>query len=118
MTEACDVREILGNAVKYMDKPDGRIGVGCVEDGEFWRFHVTDNGPGIEERHFQRIFRIFQTLTPKDDGESTGIGLALVKKIVERYGGKIWVQSAVGKGSTFCFTLPKTKEEEHVWENR
>ncbi len=105
-------QNLLGNAVQYLDKPDGEIRVGCAEEGEFWRFHVTDNGPGIAERHFERIFRIFQTLAPKEDGDSTGIGLTLVKKIVERYGGKVWVESAVGQGSTFYFTWPKMKMEE------
>jgi signal transduction histidine kinase len=68
---------------------------------------VRDNGPGIEQRHFQRIFVLFETLSPKDKTDSTGIGLALVKKIVEQHGGKVWVESEVGKGSTFWFTLPK-----------
>jgi len=100
-------QNLLSNAVKFMDKPKGEIHVGCVEEADSWRFSVADNGPGIEEKHFERIFRIFQTLAPKDDGESTGIGLTLAKKIVEMYGGRIWVESEVGKGSTFFFTLPK-----------
>ncbi|OHB64779.1 MAG: hypothetical protein A2Y77_01015 [Planctomycetes bacterium RBG_13_62_9] len=103
-------QNLLSNAVKYMDKPAGRIQVGCVEEGDFWRFNVTDNGPGIEEKHFERIFRIFQTLAPKDECESTGVGLALVKRIVELYGGRVWLESEVGKGSTFFFTLPKHGE--------
>jgi signal transduction histidine kinase len=102
-------QNLISNAVKYMDKPEGRIQVGGVEDGDFWRFGVADNGPGIEAKHFERIFRIFQTLAPKDEYESTGIGLALVKKIVEFYGGRVWVESEVGRGSTFFFTLPKSK---------
>ena len=61
---------------------------------------------GIESRHFDKVFQIFQTLVPRDQSESTGVGLAIVKKIVETYGGKIWLTSEVGKGSTFWFTLP------------
>jgi len=99
-------QNLLGNGVKYMDKPQGRIRIGCVEENGFWNFSVADNGPGIEERHFERIFRIFQTLSPRDEFESTGVGLTVVKKIVELYGGKIWVESKLGEGSTFFFTLP------------
>ena len=102
---------LLSNAVKYMDKPQGRVRIGCVEQEDFWKFSVDDNGPGIEEKHFERIFRIFQTLSPRDKFESTGIGLTVLKKIVESYGGKTWVQSKVGEGSTFFFTWPKQKRE-------
>jgi len=102
---------LLSNAVKYIDKPNGQIKVGCVEDNGFWKFSVADNGPGIEEKHFEKIFQIFQTLSPRDETESTGVGLTIIKKIVELYGGKIWVESTVGKGSTFFFTLPKQKME-------
>jgi PAS domain S-box-containing protein len=100
-------QNLLSNAVKYMDKPKGQIKVGCVEEDDFWKFNVTDNGPGIEEKHFEKIFKIFQTLVPRDEFESTGIGLTVVKKIVELYKGKIWVESKVGEGTTFFFTLPK-----------
>ena len=100
-------QNLLTNAVKYMDKPQGEITVSCVGEGDVWKFSVSDNGPGIEEKYFERIFRIFQTLAPKDEFESTGVGLTLVKKIVELYGGRIWVESVVGQGSSFLFTLPK-----------
>lgn len=103
-------QNLLSNAVKYMDKPAGEIRVGCVQDGEFWQFSVSDNGPGIEQKYFDRIFQLFQTLTPRDEFESTGIGLALVKKIVEMYGGRVWVQSQVGQGSTFLFTFPRNRK--------
>ncbi|MHC4155976.1 MAG: ATP-binding protein [Planctomycetota bacterium] len=104
-------QNLLSNAVKYMDKPQGRIKVGCVEQEDCWEFSIADNGPGIEEKHFERIFRIFQTLAPRDQFESTGIGLAVIKKIIELHGGKIWVESELGKGSTFFFTLPKSGKE-------
>jgi signal transduction histidine kinase len=103
-------QNLLSNAVKYMDKPDGSIKVGCTEEGQMWKFSVSDNGPGIEQRHFERIFRIFQTLSENNESEGTGIGLPVTKKIVELYGGKIWVESEVGKGSTFYFTFPKQQE--------
>jgi PAS domain S-box-containing protein len=102
---------LLSNAVKYMDKPQGLIRIACVEENGFYKFSVADNGPGIEEKHFEKIFRIFQTLTSRDEFESTGIGLTVIKKIVELYGGKIWLKSKPGEGTTFFFTFPKQKEE-------
>lgn len=101
---------LVSNAVKYMDKPQGEIEVGWSDDGSQWRFHVRDNGPGIAERHFERIFQLFQTLAPRDRVESTGVGLALVKKIVEMYQGRVWLESELGQGTTFYFTLPKRRE--------
>jgi PAS domain S-box-containing protein len=100
-------QNLLSNAVKYMDKPQGQIKVGSVEENGFWKFNVTDNGPGIEEKHFERVFQLFQTLAPRDSVESTGVGLTVAKKVVELYGGRIWIESKVGEGSTFFFTLPK-----------
>ncbi|MFH1371773.1 MAG: ATP-binding protein [Planctomycetota bacterium] len=98
---------LLGNAVKYMDKPKGQIRIGCTEEGDFWKFSVADNGCGINEQYFGKIFEIFQTLASRDKMESTGIGLTIVKKIVELNGGRVWVTSAIGQGSTFFFALPK-----------
>lgn len=103
-------QNLLSNAVKYMDKPQGMIRIGCVTEDGFWKFTVVDNGPGIEAKYFEKIFRMFQTLSPRDEFESTGVGLTLVKKIVETYGGNIWVESKPGEGSTFSFTLPKQGE--------
>ena len=104
-------QNLLSNAIEYMDKPQGNITVDCVEEGAFWKFSVADNGPGIEQKHFDRIFKLFQTLAPRDGRESTGVGLTIVKKIVEMYGGKVWVESQVSQGSTFFFTLPKLQTE-------
>jgi PAS domain S-box-containing protein len=101
-------QNLLSNAIKYMDKPRGEIRIACSDEGDRWKFSVRDNGPGIESRHFEKIFQLFQTLAPRDRIESTGVGLALVKKIVELYSGRIWLQSRPGEGSTFFFTLPKT----------
>jgi len=100
-------QNLLSNAVKYMDKPEGRVRVGCTEEGGWWKFYVSDNGPGIEEKDRQRVFQLFQTLKPRDEADSTGVGLAVVKKAVEMYGGRVWIESKVGEGSTFYFTLPK-----------
>ncbi len=98
---------LLSNAVKCMDKSQGQVRISCVEEDDFWKFSVADNGPGIEEELFEKIFQMFQTTEPQDKIESTGIGLSLVKKIVETYGGKIWSESKLGQGTTFLFTLPK-----------
>jgi len=104
------LQNLLSNAVKYMDKPQGLIRVGCAEEGEFWKFHVSDNGPGIEEKDRERVFQLFQTLKPRDQADSTGVGLAVVKKAVEMYGGRVWIESTAGGGSTFFFTLPGCAE--------
>jgi two-component system sensor kinase FixL len=100
-------QNLLSNAVKYIDKPKGEINISCSEDNSLWKFDITDNGPGIAKEHFERIFQIFQTLSRQDENGGTGIGLTIVKKNIELFGGKIWVESELGKGSTFFFTLPK-----------
>jgi two-component system, LuxR family, sensor kinase FixL len=99
-------QNLVSNAVKYMDKPDGLIVISVRPGNDCWHFSVRDNGPGIEEKYFDRIFGLFQTLAPKDEQESTGVGLAVVKKILEVEGGMICLESKVGEGSTFHFTLP------------
>jgi PAS domain S-box-containing protein len=98
---------LLCNAVNFIDKTQGRITIDWTDEHNYWKFSVADNGPGIEEKHFDRIFKMFQTLSPKDNVESTGVGLTITKKIIEFHGGKVWVQSTPGQGSTFFFTLPK-----------
>jgi light-regulated signal transduction histidine kinase (bacteriophytochrome) len=99
-------QNLLSNAIKFIDKPQGQILIDCTEDNDYWQFSVADNGLGIEKQYFERIFQIFQKLSSNKD-DSTGIGLALVKKIVEIYDGKVWVESELGEGSTFFFTLKK-----------
>jgi len=99
---------VRAQAVKYMDKPEGQIKVGCIEQDGFWKFSVADNGPGIEEKYFKKIFKIFQTLCPQDRVDSTGIVLSIVKKIVELNAGIVWVESEPGQGCTFYFTMPKS----------
>jgi light-regulated signal transduction histidine kinase (bacteriophytochrome) len=98
---------LIENAVRYIDKPDGQVIISCVESPAARTFAISDNGPGIEERYFGKIFQMFQTLSPSVESGGVGVGLAVAKKIVEVHGGRIWVESEVGKGSTFFFTLPK-----------
>jgi len=100
-------QNLLANAIRFLDKPEGRIRVEAAELAEHWRFSVSDNGPGIEARHFDRIFQLFQTLNPRDRVESTGVGLSIVKKIVENLGGQVAVESTPGQGSQFHVLLPK-----------
>ncbi len=97
---------LIRNAVKFTDKPKGVIRIACVEKDGFWRFSVVDNGCGIEHKHFQRIFKLFQKLDPNDKVAGIGIGLPMAKKIVELYQGVIWIDSQPGAGSTFFFALP------------
>lgn len=98
---------LISNAVKHNKNRNGKIIIRSEELKDFYRFSVVDNGPGIEPKYFDKIFIIFQTLQERDAFESTGVGLAIVKKIVEDYKGTINVESQIGKGSTFTFTWPK-----------
>ncbi|HZI08836.1 MAG TPA: ATP-binding protein, partial [Myxococcus sp.] len=97
---------LLTNALKHARREDVRVVVSAVEDGEFCRFTVADNGPGIAPEFHERIWGIFQTLEARDKVEGTGIGLSVVKKVVESRGGKAWVESAPGAGAKFHFTWP------------
>lgn len=100
-------QNIISNSVKYMDKEVGEIRIACHREEGFWNFSVADNGPGIEKQYFDKIFQIFQTLKPRDEYESTGVGLAIVKKSVELYGGQVWLDSNLDTGTTFYFTIPE-----------
>jgi signal transduction histidine kinase len=102
---------LIENAVKHRGRPGGHIGVQCETAGRFYRFSISDDGQGIEPQYQQRIFGIFQTLLPRDQLEGTGIGLALVKKVVEAKGGEITVESVPGQGAIFRFTWPRSEEE-------
>ncbi|MDD5327337.1 MAG: PAS domain S-box protein [Phycisphaerae bacterium] len=100
---------LLANAVRFMDKPEGRITIDYTDKDDLWEFSVSDNGPGIAPQHFERIFQLFQSLNESDQSKGEGTGLTFVRKIVELYGGQIWLTSELGQGSTFFFTLPKDK---------
>jgi two-component system, sensor histidine kinase and response regulator len=99
----CQVfQNLLSNAIKYNDKAEGEISIGGTPDGEFYNFFVKDNGPGIEDKDNERIFRLFEKVD-KDDDKGTGIGLNILKLLVETQGGKVWVDSCLGEGSCFYF---------------
>ncbi len=97
----------ISNAIKYNKNPKPTIKITCKDIGNFYKFGVADNGEGIEPEFHEKIFVIFQTLEARDKVESTGVGLAIVKKIIDEKGGEVWVESEKGKGSTFYFTWPK-----------
>ena len=103
------MQNLVGNALKYRNPEKTIIQVTAEESEYEWLFSVKDNGIGIDPVYFEKIFIIFQRLHNKDDYSGTGIGLSICKKIVERFNGKIWVESALNKGATFKFTIPKNK---------
>ncbi len=100
-------RNLISNAMKFNDKPVPIIDIGYDEDEQDFRFWVKDNGIGIEPQYFDRIFTIFQRLKRSEEYRGTGAGLTIVKKIIEREGGRIWLESEPGVGSTFYFTIKK-----------
>ena len=104
------LQNLIGNAVKFKSERPPRIVISAKSENEATVFSVADNGIGIDAKYFDRIFLIFQRLHTRDEYDGTGIGLAVCKKIVERHGGSIWVESRPGEGATFYFSIPTRGE--------
>jgi light-regulated signal transduction histidine kinase (bacteriophytochrome) len=100
-------RNLLSNAIKFNTSTPPQVEVSVREEESYYLFSIKDNGIGIDPRYIERIFQLFERLHPREEFEGTGVGLAICKKVIEGFGGRIWAESQPGKGSTFFFTLPK-----------
>jgi light-regulated signal transduction histidine kinase (bacteriophytochrome) len=107
-------QNLISNALKFRADEQPRVTVSVRRDGEFWLFSFSDNGIGIEPEYAERIFVIFQRLHDKAAYPGTGIGLAMVRKIIEYHGGRIWLDTTITAGARFWFTLPALPEDEHA----
>jgi signal transduction histidine kinase len=101
-------QNLIGNAIKYRSTEPPEIKISAAERNGHWQFSVIDNGIGVDPRYRQQIFGLFKRLHIASESPGTGIGLAICQKIVQRYGGEIWVEAAPNRGSDFRFTLPNS----------
>jgi light-regulated signal transduction histidine kinase (bacteriophytochrome) len=99
-------QNLISNAIKFRGEDNPKIHIAAVREINQWLFSVQDNGIGIDPKHKDRIFEVFKRLHKRRDYPGTGIGLSICKKIIERHGGNIWVESELGNGSVFYFTIP------------
>ena len=104
-------QNLISNSIKFRSEEPPEIHISAKQEGDQWLFSVKDNGIGIDPKYSERIFEVFKRLHKREEYLGTGIGLSICKKIVERHGGRIWVDSELGKGSTFHFTLPINPNE-------
>jgi two-component system cell cycle sensor histidine kinase/response regulator CckA len=101
-------KNLISNAIKFNDKPQPVVEIACRDNNGAYTFSISDNGIGIDQQYYEKIFKIFQRLNRREDYKDTGVGLTICKKVVEAHGGTIWVDgSRPGEGTTFSFTIPK-----------
>ena len=106
------IQNLVGNGLTYHGDKPPHIHLSAERSGQEWIFSVRDNGIGLDPKFSERVFTIFQRLHTRDEYEGTGLGLAICKKIVERHGGRIWVESQEREGATFFFTLPSLERQQ------